>query len=141
LGVVILVLVALTYVRRVTVVWDSRPGAWATVDYVEINSGILVVVKNWMLTWQKGVYFGTSSYRISPRRLLIGEYWAGSIGVGRSWYVVIPATLPVGLSAALIGLSFWRRHPKGHCPKCGYDLSGITDQCPECGRAVKEAQP
>ncbi|MCA9292883.1 MAG: hypothetical protein KDA20_03620 [Phycisphaerales bacterium] len=35
-------------------------------------------------------------------------------------------------------ISFFRaplKHAEGHCPHCGYDLTGISDErCPECGR-------
>ena len=31
-----------------------------------------------------------------------------------------------------------RRHPPGHCRKCGYDLTGnVTGVCSECGTKVK----
>ena len=32
---------------------------------------------------------------------------------------------------------FWRdrRHPRGHCQECGYDLKGnVSGVCPECGK-------
>ncbi len=30
-----------------------------------------------------------------------------------------------------------RKHPPGHCPHCGYDLTGNeSGVCPECGRAI-----
>lgn len=51
------------------------------------------------------------------------EYWYYSSGF-------IPAS-----AAGLAALILWRhhrRHSKGGCRKCGYDISGLTP-CPECG--------
>lgn len=50
-------------------------------------------------------------------------------------YVAIPLwaiAVPFVLGAVWF---FWRgRRPlPGHCRKCGYDLTGITGPCPECG--------
>ncbi|HPM24999.1 MAG TPA: hypothetical protein PLP66_13915 [Phycisphaerae bacterium] len=54
--------------------------------------------------------------------------------------------LGLAVASLLIGvLAGVRRHrilartprPHGHCPKCGYDLTGNTSGvCPECGGAV-----
>jgi len=47
-----------------------------------------------------------------------------------------PAFLIVAIST---GLLFWRDRapPAGHCPECGYDLTGSTGKrCAECGAAV-----
>ena len=34
-----------------------------------------------------------------------------------------------------------RKHPPGHCPHCGYDLTGNeSGVCPECGRAVESSR-
>ncbi len=51
--------------------------------------------------------------------------------------IITPGLLPGAIGLSLIGISFWRRYPKGHCARCGYDLTGIADKCPECGAAVK----
>ncbi len=61
------------------------------------------------------------------------------------WFVLVwaPAwTVPMFFAAypiiALIRgpLRRWRRHRKGLCLKCGYDLEGnVSGVCPECGRA------
>lgn len=30
----------------------------------------------------------------------------------------------------------WARLSRGICPKCKYDLTGVQDRCPECGREL-----
>ncbi len=63
---------------------------------------------------------------VRPNRSILG------VTVG----VLIPLWMPLaalGLPTALL----WyrdRRPPKGHCPICGYDLTGnVSGVCPECG--------
>jgi hypothetical protein len=49
------------------------------------------------------------------------------------WGMLILAALPTAI--------VWcrdRRPPKGHCCKCGYNLTGNTSgTCPECGELVE----
>ncbi len=34
----------------------------------------------------------------------------------------------------------WRRRKKGHCPQCGYNLTGnVSGVCPECGIKLQES--
>jgi hypothetical protein len=34
-------------------------------------------------------------------------------------------------------LVMWRMRPDGECPKCGYDVRGVTSgKCPECGAGI-----
>jgi hypothetical protein len=43
----------------------------------------------------------------------------------------------VGLVLLCFAISMSRRHPAGHCQRCGYDLSGnVSGCCPECGTVV-----
>jgi hypothetical protein len=63
------------------------------------------------------------------------------------WYVTIPLWLPLLLMAAPTSVAcfrdWWRRYrltPPGHCPNCGYNLTGNTSgRCPECGAPTPKA--
>ena len=54
--------------------------------------------------------------------------------------IVIPLWIPT-LAIAVPTVWLWRRdrrHPPGHCRKCGYDLTGnVTGVCSECGVKVE----
>jgi len=50
----------------------------------------------------------------------------------------IPAWWPPVIVGMLAGVAWWRASKApgpGHCPRCGYDLTGLTPgaPCPECG--------
>ena len=62
-------------------------------------------------------------------------------GRGRR-HVLIPFWIPFALGTAgwLVLRRRWRRHPPGHCTKCGYDLTAnVSGVCPECGTKVEQA--
>jgi outer membrane protein assembly factor BamB len=70
-----------------------------------------------------------------------------SSGVSLSPQAETSLTLPHWFVAAVLGVApmawvtgLWRdrrrRHPRGHCRDCGYDLRGITGRCPECGLEI-----
>ena len=71
------------------------------------------------------------------------NHWLGAVGpasalgpVGTS--VQVPFWV-LGVGAGGTAAFVWRRHFRrpGHCPKCGYDLTGnTTGVCPECGRSA-----
>ena len=83
-----------------------------------------------------------------PKRF---EYW----WVHNRCLVLLPDVRPYGGIDLLVFVPFWlpllavaiptyilfrrdRRHPPGHCQKCGYDLTGNeSGTCPECGKEVE----
>ncbi len=60
----------------------------------------------------------------------------------RSGWIIVPLWIPILLFASATGLAwrfYGRRFPPGHCPRCGYDLTGnVTGRCPECGASTAE---
>lgn len=55
-------------------------------------------------------------------------YWPGLIAD-----TLVFALLFVGLHQLVAWGRRKRRRERGHCPTCGYDLTGIDGVCPECG--------
>jgi predicted amidophosphoribosyltransferase len=54
---------------------------------------------------------------------------------------------PLWMPFAMVGIPtaylWWRdrRTPPGHCPKCGYNLTGnVSGICPECGTPIQAEQ-
>ncbi len=58
--------------------------------------------------------------------------------------IEMPALWLAMASIVPTGLLWWidrKRHPPGHCPHCGYDLTGNeSGVCPECGRAAEASR-
>jgi hypothetical protein len=77
---------------------------------------------------------------LAPSRHLRAK-WLPSIRTrpGR-WGVLVPFWMPF-LLVAIPTAYLWhldrRRFPRGHCQRCGYDLTGnVSGVCPECGEKV-----
>jgi hypothetical protein len=56
------------------------------------------------------------------------------------WFPVVVTALPIGAWLAMKCRKRLRRHRRGLCASCGYDLRATPERCPECG-AVPTAQP
>ena len=149
-GVVASALLAFAYLlSMVCSVLVSRPGR---LIMVRLDTGILAVGCSWTpmpepRTGQR-VWFGHRWH--SPALSLLpgpGHCIVEHTGFGnwdgasvRGVMVSIPLWMPLLVFATPVLLLCWRdarRSLPGHCPKCGYDLTGnTTGVCPECGRAA-----
>ncbi len=88
------------------------------------------VERSWAI-WDSGTFRGTRkvSYRLS---FLCCPIWIPLI------------VLPVYPALVIIRGPYrrHRRHKKGLCLKCGYNLTGnVSGVCPECGRPIRMAEP
>jgi hypothetical protein len=80
---------------------------------------------------------------IASRRLAVTCPIWNDTGIFASYRIVrVPcwaATLVLALLPAwaiLRHVRSARRHTRGQCPSCGYDLRSSPDRCPECGMAI-----
>ena len=110
---------------------------WAALFYVHTRSLERFQAVKRMIAWLLGgsllqLLATVPSHIIVVRRpgCLVGMQTA--MGLFAGLYVMIWSFGPG------IMLLFWaetRRRTAGHCPACGYNLRGLTEQrCPECGR-------
>ncbi len=89
-------------------------------------------------------------------RLLVGRWWKlrGLRDFETKWvpsigedHVFIPLWIPSVLFSVVFAISYtpFRRRRKrkklGLCVKCGYDLRGSKERCPECGREFEAPKP
>jgi hypothetical protein len=91
-----------------------------------------------------------------PMAWSLGRHYFGYFGlnwgyrcvpIGSSWVAFVPLW-PVLILTAAATAALWvclRPPPRGHCPRCGYNLAGLgIAACPECGagsQAVSEPRP
>ena len=69
-------------------------------------------------------------------------FWIPEWVFARSdWIIFVPLWIPLVL-IALPTFILWlrdRRHPRGHCQRCGYNLTGnVSGRCPECGHKAMD---
>ena len=111
---------------------------------------VAFVVSGW---WRVGAQVGDDCVYLVAGRILVGfRFFLGDgpfvvdgrpfgLGGWNSWsfeprWVKFPLYAPF-LVAALPTFLVWRflpKFPRGHCRRCGYNLTGLTEsRCPECG--------
>lgn len=78
--------------------------------------------------WRFWAYGHTS--RPGPAGFGPAGYW--SIGINLALVALILAILPAIARIRYLRAKYFSRNP-GVCVKCGYDLRGTPDRCPECG--------
>lgn len=84
-----------------------------------------------------------SSVGVSAGCCLAVEVYLGSSNVLSHVVFVSACTFII---APFVGAAkhWWRttRHRRGHCRKCGYNLTGnVSGRCPECGTEVEVERP
>lgn len=125
----------------------------------------LVVAASWLLSlgcavrwrgtlWTFSLQRGCISFSHGPNRLPHGLSVAAARGSLRWMFNAFPTAVPgrmlwrgwvplwmpllvVALPTALLFYLHRRPHIPGHCPTCGYNLTGNqSGRCPECGHEV-----
>ena len=120
---------------------------------------VLVLAMTWFTHTQPLVFQAGHGFQMGMGRFTVRILWTASGKATIAWDAVtltptysirandfhlgFPAWLAI-LAVALPTAILWyrdRRPPKGHCQRCGYDLTGnVTGVCPECGsRAIRKS--
>ena len=101
-------------------------------------------------TWSIGISSGAFTFWVGPLMPApLGWFWFSSSSpwfhwptwgtFGQWWNISIPLWLPCVAIAIPTFILWWRgrRHPPGHCQRCGYDLTGnVTGVCSECEEPI-----
>ncbi len=144
LGVVILVAWGMSYVRSFGFILNP-PGDPSGADRLMADYGRLYIQQNIGGSARTGFHVSVAN----PPGFLDKLPYMGRLETplrGEPWRVTVPPALTVIVGSCLIGCSFhmprYKRRPKwfpaGCCQKCGYDITGIDDRCPECGHTIGE---
>lgn len=110
----------------------TRENHWATVS--AFNGQVYLLLNS----------LADARIRIPMRKIDLGSFQVSSTVNGplRVTLLVAPFWLPSLLFVLVVGgplFLLWRRRTwrrlTGHCPACGYSLTGLSEpRCPECGR-------
>ena len=131
------------YVHRRHIPWDAY-GESALAEFRADHPP----QPRWHFGWRNG---GHRDIERLPRRTrwnAMGFHYADyttrfSFSTERHRVLAVPAWLPIvvllPLGVLLLRANWWRprrRRRLGLCDRCGYDLRGTPERCPECGAAV-----
>ena len=111
-------------------------------DFGVVN-GLLIIGKAKTLQLATGVYYGNKQFSRTlwwpPEGF---PFWSSDPTFG--WCILLPLWMPMLLfasaimSCSLAGRLRCRKRKKlGLCLKCGYDLRGSKERCPECGNELE----
>ena len=117
-------------------------------QYAEFASGSVDVDKSngvWLLapSGQAAIKLGHGSiWHPSVSKAMVTVGGPGLVTISSTISVVNVPLIPWAILPGVLGAVVWwrlaRKHPRGHCAACGYDLSGSpAGPCPECGRAER----
>ena len=93
--------------------------SWLEVPWMNASPGVL----------PGGVSFPDPSLE---RGLPIAPIWTGFL-FNTLFYAALLYAAILALPLSLVPLRRRLRARRGRCPKCNYDLAGLTGPCPECG--------
>ncbi len=141
-----------------------RPRAWRIMMWMSLAATVVLVgaavgTRGQFQTWTDGSgrVIGLADGRVVVYRwrlppglrgepaLTPPEGWLHYVGGAYGWTFEMSLWLPAGATFAITGpcafMVYRARRRPGHCPKCGYDLSGLSTNatCPECGTGLHAA--
>ncbi len=105
--------------------------------FVRVDSASAGGIRRHDFGWSGWNVGGLKSVTITPPSSppALAEFLGSTVMEFR--FIVIPLW-PLFLAVAIPTLLVWRfvpKFPRGHCRRCGYNLTGLTEaRCPECGQ-------
>src|SRR5262249_769638 len=94
------------------------------IEVVAQSAGVLPFTRNTAFTGPWAGYYQLIAMPLIPQRV----HFAAR--------VALYGLVAFGLVTLIRGIRRWRRRKPGLCKKCGYDLRGSAERCPECGAAI-----
>lgn len=128
-----------TLFALVTMVWLSS--GWIETDVSSTNGRYFAFIDGGCFSVHHAAAdmpVGNMFFSAHP---IMFRWWFDGYKLGAFWGVTIPLWVPAILILALLTWSRVRVRSARGCPKCGYDLAGLSDgpgsRCPECGLRIE----